>query len=111
MIYPDLIEEKIRWYLWRKFTKEIFSDDSCTSEIVFQKHMLNKLAMIPDSLKLEINSWYQDTENLSSDNDLRRRVFQFYGLEAYLERPNCPPLEVLFLDIDASAWSNHSHFR
>jgi len=114
MIYPDLIEEKIRWYLWRKFTKKICDSNSGElSDLSYQRHVLNKQVLIPNDLRLEIDLWYNDTENLPSDlhNDLRRRVFRLYGLEAYLERPDCPDIEDLFMDIAASGWSGHSHFR
>ncbi len=88
---------------WNTFTQKIFDSSDSTSEIVWYVCLLRDIAISEDLITRYRNE--------DESDDLKRLIFRRYGLEAYIERPNCPSIEELFMNISFRCVTDKSCVR
>ncbi len=91
---------------WGDFSKVVFDSSNETSEWVWGANKLNSVA-IPGNLYSEYNKWWFNVPE-PEPIELKRKIFNIYGLDGYLERPNCPSMEDLIVNISVRSMTSKS---
>jgi len=94
---------------WDEFSRSIFDSNEETCEWIWYACKLN--FTIEDIDMIPYNNWLHDLSVKEEPKELKRKIFRKYGLESYLERPNCPSLETFFLEQSMRSLTTHTKFR
>lgn len=81
---------------WQEFTQTIFDSSEGTSEIVWGASKLKSVA-IPRRI---MEAFQEEQEMGTISPETQARIFHVWGLDGYLQRPNCPSVEELLVNIN-----------